>query len=164
MALVMERWCPTQQMLGVFLMKKVFLAGVAVLALAGTAHAEIPKFQSLANYSLECESSYQDRKHLTLEILPSEWTLKLHNEKGEIFSFRIDKVNIYPTPIRNEFNHEVMVPYVAYIEFRDNSGQLRMIMHRKATVWDNGRYSPEDIVYMPGPHTNQHWAYSCIPQ
>jgi hypothetical protein len=30
MGMVVERWCPTQSMLGVLLMKKVFLAGVPV--------------------------------------------------------------------------------------------------------------------------------------
>jgi tRNA_anti-like len=41
MGVVMERWCPTQQMLGVFLkevsMTKLLLTGVAVLALASSA-------------------------------------------------------------------------------------------------------------------------------
>jgi hypothetical protein len=41
MGVVMERWCPTQQMLGVFLMKKALLAGVAALLMlsASAAHA-----------------------------------------------------------------------------------------------------------------------------
>src|SRR5215469_5888129 len=42
MGVVMERWCPTQQMLGVFLegtMKKLLLAGTIVLLMATSASA-----------------------------------------------------------------------------------------------------------------------------
>jgi hypothetical protein len=40
MGVVMERWCPTQPVLGVLLMRKAFLAGVAVLSVlcASAAH------------------------------------------------------------------------------------------------------------------------------
>ena len=44
--MVMERWCPTQQMLGVFLrrilVKKLLLAGVMLLAVCATTQAQQP--------------------------------------------------------------------------------------------------------------------------
>src|SRR5262245_6782176 len=44
MGVVMERWCPTQQMLGVFLrrilVKKLLLIGTVVLLTATSAHAQ----------------------------------------------------------------------------------------------------------------------------
>jgi|SRR6516162_860399 hypothetical protein len=40
MGVVMERWCPTQQMLGVFLMRRLLLAGIAALSVLGASAAE----------------------------------------------------------------------------------------------------------------------------
>ena len=46
MGVVMERWCPTQQMLGVFLrrmlVKKLLLIGTVLLLATGTAQAQGP--------------------------------------------------------------------------------------------------------------------------
>jgi hypothetical protein len=39
MGMVMDRWCSALPMLGVFLMKKTLLAGIAALLMATSAHA-----------------------------------------------------------------------------------------------------------------------------
>ena len=41
MGVVMERWCPTQQMLGVLLMKRVLLASVAALSVLSASAVSI---------------------------------------------------------------------------------------------------------------------------
>jgi hypothetical protein len=146
-------------------MKKVFLASVAALSVlsASTAHAiNTPDFRTFSNYALECESMAQNRLHLQLEIVPSEMTVKLHNSKGETFTFPITNATVSLTNTRNAFNHDVVVPYVAFVAFRDNGGKERMVMHRTASFLA-GRYMPEDIVYIPGPANKEHWGYSCIP-
>ena len=55
MGVVMERWCPTQQMLGVFLMRRLLLAGIAALSVlsASAAHAGMCSLWQCGNLKVQ---------------------------------------------------------------------------------------------------------------
>jgi hypothetical protein len=126
-----------------------------------------PKFDTLANFSLACENTRfrnndpNDRSHVWFEIMPSQWTVKMTNDKGETFTFPIKQGMRITSNARNEFGHEVVVPSAAWVYFQDNGGKWRNIHHYE-WIGYNHRY-----MYVPGGPNNQGpadsgWGYTCF--
>ena len=52
----------------------------------------------------------QDRTRITVQIVPSEGVVRIGND-----SLPITKTMMNQTSARNEFGHEVIVPYIAFV-------------------------------------------------
>jgi hypothetical protein len=131
----------------------------------------MPKFETLNRFGLTCENTQfrnnnpSDRSHVWFEIVPSEWAAKMTNEKGEVFTFKIEKVQVTQSNARNEFGHDVLITYPAFMWFKDNAGKWRHI-----NMWSSSLnpYDHTSYIYAPGGPNNQgpadtNWAgYKCI--
>jgi hypothetical protein len=141
-------------------MKKVLLAGVAALLMAtSAAHAQQPDFKTLSSFKLECESMYQDRRHVWFEIIPSENIVKMTNQEVETFSFSITKTITSITSTKNEFGHYITVPYVAWIWFQDGGGKTREVRQWSSAL---DPYSRVSYFYGPSYGNTEKWGYTCI--
>jgi hypothetical protein len=151
------------------------LAGIAVLAFAGTASApaqaateEGPgNFKALATYHLACEqmvgrnNNPNDRAQVWFEVVPSEDLVKMTNEKHETFMFPIIHRHTTLSNARNQFGNAVTASFPIWIWFQDKGGKWRQLK-------DAGSYGyGQSYYYMPGGPNNQgpadNWAaYKCI--
>jgi hypothetical protein len=128
-------------------------ASVTTAAAANIGDSPI-KFQDLKPYTLECESTAADHHRVLLAVIPSEMTVKLANQKREIFSFPITDTIVNTDFVRNEFGRLIEVPYVASIEFRDHRGELRMIANS---------LNEYRSMYLPADNVPKPLVYNCIP-
>jgi hypothetical protein len=135
-------------------------AGLIALLASNAAHA-VPDFRTLPSFGLVCESIYQDRRHLFLQVNPAENTIELRNDKAEAFTFPVTKVQTSITNAKNEFGHYVTVPYAAWIWFQDKNGKTREVRQWTSTLDPYSRVS-----YFYGPSrqfgNDEKWGYTCI--
>lgn len=126
-------------------MKYLVLAAMMVVA---TPAMSDTNFQARADDVLVCES-YTSPNHdrLTLYISPSKMTVRLLSAQGD-FTFPITNTITGMRPAINEFGRKGMASYVAYLEFRDNGGDTRMLID-----YDGYFYH-----YLG---KNQSWVYTC---
>src|SRR6516225_946454 len=140
--------------------KQTLLAAVATLALASTtAHAQMPRFETLNGFGLACEQQFYATDlqktvthHVWFEIVPSEWAAKMTNEKGETFTFKIERAQVTQSNAQNEFGHYVLVSYPAFMWFKDNAGKWRHIRMWWSSL---NPYDRTSYIYAPGGPSNQ---------
>jgi hypothetical protein len=135
--------------------KRIMIAGVMATVTIAPAHSQTispkPAFKDMNGFTVSCESNYNDRSHLTLEIVPNENSVKMISWKGE-FTFPIVSPMIDQIKISNEYGHYTWSWYIYGVIFKDNGGKQRFLTIRRET----GRY-----LYM-GTYPES-WSYSCIP-
>lgn len=133
-------------------MKRTIIAGVIAIATIAPAMAIEPKpaFKDMEGFGVECESNYNDRDHLTLEISPGDNTVRMESAKGK-FKFKIVSSMIDQQRIRNEYGHDDWTWYIYGVVFKDNGGKNRFLTIDR----HSGRYR-----YM-GTYPES-WSYSCV--
>ena len=152
----MERWCPTQQMLGVFPMKKAFLAGVAALSVLYASAAHTREWQGNMPKPIGKLPQYPP-----VVCVTPNWT---------------------PEPCESRQPSPVMPPVPKTVIRHDNGGYLREYIERWSNISAQGgqvevlgrcvsactlvtAYIPKDrICFGPDASLDFHQAYISKPE
>ena len=144
-------------------MKKILLASaMAIASLSAHAAVPVPKFNTLPDFSLACESAVYafDLKkwvyyHAWLDVLPSQNMVRLTNKKGETFDFPVTKATVTIGESLNEFGNIVTFAYPLLIDFKDQGNSIRSLVQQS---------SPRSLVSYAytGLGANGRWSYACI--
>jgi hypothetical protein len=129
-------------------MKKILIALAMSAAAMTAAHADGQPngFRSFTKYALACESEGTDREHVRLEVVPEYNYVILGSRQGQ-FKFKIDFALPSVRTVYNDLGHEVFVPYIQMIKFRDFGGKTRILNWR--APWTT--------------YTGDGFAYLCVP-
>jgi hypothetical protein len=94
------------------------------MALRPARAGELPRFETFPNYALTCEQPYVGDR-ITIQVMPSAWTVKAQSDKGGTSTYRIARAHINVRQAINRHGNPVIEPYVQVLQLqRDGSGHL----------------------------------------